>query len=155
MIPASEVFPNNSGGFITTDMENITYNPNIIDDILSQIDKLNAYPSVFGQWTFILPHNWIYNLRKCIVDVASAQRVQDAVIAITLALGQDRIQIMKLWCAEVEEMDHVEYMDRVAHEKYKTHQYFVYVDNINSVHLSKYLNSIDFVQSSKIYSTFA
>lgn len=40
MIPAAQVFPNNTGGFITTDMENIVHNPLIIDDIAHQISKV-------------------------------------------------------------------------------------------------------------------
>jgi hypothetical protein len=82
--------------------------------------------------------------------------VQNAVIQIAIALSSDNIEILKLWCAETEDMNIIQYMDRVAHDKYKTHQYFVYVDDISSVPSSQQnIFSIDFVKSSKIYSTFA
>lgn len=76
-------------------------------------------------------------------------------MSIAIGLSNDTIQILKLWCAETEELNYVHFMDRVAHNKYKTHQYFVYVDDISSVSSSQYINSLEFVQSSKIYSTFA
>jgi hypothetical protein len=96
MIPASQVFPNNTGGFITTDMENIVHNPKIIEDICAQISKvnlpvacaiicisllinlfitqLNAHPTVYGEWKFIIPHNWLLHLKKLIKDVDSGVR---------------------------------------------------------------------------------
>ena len=40
MIPARQVFPDNSGGFITTDMQNIMKNPNIINEITAQVEKV-------------------------------------------------------------------------------------------------------------------
>ncbi|KAI9254946.1 hypothetical protein EDC94DRAFT_231059 [Helicostylum pulchrum] len=42
ILPASEIFPNHSGGFITTDMENIIHNPAIINIISEEITKVNA-----------------------------------------------------------------------------------------------------------------
>lgn len=40
MIPASEIFPNHSGGFVTTDMKNIVSNPLIIEAIHAEINKV-------------------------------------------------------------------------------------------------------------------
>lgn len=42
MIPASEIFPNNSGGFVTTDMTNIASNPQIIESIHTEVGKVTA-----------------------------------------------------------------------------------------------------------------
>lgn len=40
VLPACRIFPDNSGGFITTDIQNIVRNPAIIDEISDQIEKV-------------------------------------------------------------------------------------------------------------------
>ncbi|KAG2204964.1 hypothetical protein INT47_002588, partial [Mucor saturninus] len=155
MIPAKEIFPKNSGGFVTTDMSNLSSNPLIIQTIHSEINKLNAMPTVHGQWSFILPHNWLYCLKMMVLDHESGQRVKEAIVAISIGLSNDSVQIVKLWCAEDGDFNHIHFMDRVAHNNYQTHQYFVYVDDIASVSPSQYINSLEFVPSSKIYSNFS
>lgn len=40
MLPPEQVFPNYSGGFITTDATNIICRPSIIDDICNEIEKV-------------------------------------------------------------------------------------------------------------------
>lgn len=40
MLPPEQVFPNYSGGFITTDAKNIIHRPGIIDDISEQVAKV-------------------------------------------------------------------------------------------------------------------
>lgn len=42
ILPACEIFPNHSGGFITTDMENITQNPLIINNIIEEITRVST-----------------------------------------------------------------------------------------------------------------
>jgi hypothetical protein len=42
MIPAVEVFPKNTGGFVTTDAANMIANPDIIDIILAQVRKVKT-----------------------------------------------------------------------------------------------------------------
>lgn len=85
----------------------------------------------------------------------SCYSVQNAVIAIALALSNETIQILKIWSTETEEMNCFQYMDRVAHDKYKTHRYFVYVDDINSSYRPKNNYSVDFVKSNDIYPHFS
>lgn len=155
MVPAMQVFPNNSGGFVTTDMENIVHNPSIITEISAQVAKFNSMPSMYGEWKFILPYHWVQQAKKLVKDAENAQRVKEAVIAITVALSNDSISILKLWSTEEEEPTCIQYLDRVAHEKYTTHQHFVYIDDITSVPTDEHIHSIDFVQSSKLFSTFA
>ena len=62
---------------------------------------------------------------------------------------------MKLWCAETDELSPIQYLDRVAHDKYVDYQYFVYVDDGHFVSESDKVASIDFVQSADIFSTFS
>lgn len=76
-------------------------------------------------------------------------------MSISIGLSNESIQILQLWCAESSDFNHIHFMDRVAHNNYQTHQYFVYVDDIGSVSPNQYINSLEFVPSSKIYSTFA
>lgn len=99
------------------------------------------------------PITYVYTLRK--TKKKKKNSAKQAIVNITIALSNDLIQILKLWCAESDEFDHIHYMDRVAHNNYKTHQYFVYVDDIGSVSSSQHRHSLEFVQSSNIYSTFA
>jgi hypothetical protein len=40
IMPACRTFPDNSGGFVTTDIHNIIQNPAIIDVISTQIEKV-------------------------------------------------------------------------------------------------------------------
>ncbi|KAI8064024.1 hypothetical protein BDF21DRAFT_466708 [Thamnidium elegans] len=155
ILPASEIFPNHSGGFVTTDMENIAHNPAIIGIINEEIARLNAIPTVYGEWKFILPHNWLQLLKNTIKDQASGQRAKEAIVALAVALSNDSIHILRLWSDDSEELNHLQYLNRIAHNKYKTYQYFVYVDDISSVHSSQHIFSIDFVKSDRIYSTFA
>lgn len=51
-MPACRAFPNNSGGFVTTDVQNIVQNPMIIDDISAQIEKVMAQDYI--KWLIIL-----------------------------------------------------------------------------------------------------
>lgn len=96
MVPAKQVFPNNSGGFVMTDMENIAHNPSIITDISAQVAKVgpcslctfkkclpftflslgqfNSMPSMYGEWKFILPYNWVQQAKKLVKNVENAQR---------------------------------------------------------------------------------
>lgn len=48
MIPAKEIFPNHSGGFVTTDMSNISSNPLIIQTIYSEIKKVTFAHHIFA-----------------------------------------------------------------------------------------------------------
>lgn len=79
--PPEQVFPNHSGGLVTTDAENILLSPFIIDVICEQIEKvrkvimirqhmciidflqLNSDVVLNGHWKFILPHD-IFSLLK-------------------------------------------------------------------------------------------
>jgi len=72
-------------------------------------------------------------------------------------LSNGDIEIMRTWPEEKEEPNSIVFMKHVLREYYKTHQYFVYVDDIESVPLkSKETHvSIDFVTTDTIFRTFA
>lgn len=77
-------------------------------------------------------------------------------VKITLALSEGRLDILRVWSSgERQEKDTLEFMDNIAHNYYKEHQFFIYVDDIDAIPVNKRLNSIDFVTSANIYSSFA
>ncbi|KAI7903567.1 uncharacterized protein BX663DRAFT_506922 [Cokeromyces recurvatus] len=153
---ACEVFPNNTGGFITTDIENIVNNPDIINTISRQIKKFNEYSIAYGEWKFILPNNFIYHLDQAIRNKKLTEKMQTAIIEVTVALTKNTIQIMKLWPEEQEDMSFIHFMEGILQSYYKNYQHFVYVDDILSVSEDKRKHhlSIDFVQSDQIYNIY-
>ncbi|KAL7310018.1 hypothetical protein PS15m_010827 [Mucor circinelloides] len=155
--PACEVFPQHSGGFVTTDAANIVHNPHIIEGICNQIKRFNDVPVAFGEWKFVLPHNFLQSLKQMLQDGHNSVAIQEALIFITIALSNGDIEIMRTWPEEKEEPNSIVFMKHVLREYYKTHQYFVYVDDIESVPLkSKEMHvSIDFVTTDTIFRTFA
>ncbi|CAO3684154.1 unnamed protein product [Rhizopus microsporus] len=156
MLPPEQVFPNYSGGFITTDAKNIIHRPGIIDDISEQVAKLNADTIANGKWKFVLPHNFFVQMKHVINSEIHATAGREAVVKIALALSEGRLDILRVWSSgEIQEKDSLEFMDNIAHNYYKEHQFFIYVDDIDAIPVNKRLNSIDFVTSANIYSSFA
>lgn len=74
-----------------------------------------------------------------------------------MALSNGDIEIMQTWPLEKEEHNLIVFMKHVLREYYKTHQYFVYVDDIESITPKIRENhvSINFVTSENVFKTFA
>ncbi|ORE03671.1 hypothetical protein BCV72DRAFT_244201 [Rhizopus microsporus var. microsporus] len=156
MLPPEQVFPNYSGGFITTDAKNIIHRPEIIDDISEQVARLNADTIANGKWKFVLPHNFFVQMKNVINNEIHATAGREAVVKMALAMSEGRLDILRVWSSgETQEKNSLEFMDNVAHNYYKEHQFFIYVDDIDAIPVNKRLNSIDFVTSANIYSSFA
>ncbi|CEG75061.1 hypothetical protein RMATCC62417_10169 [Rhizopus microsporus] len=156
MLPPEQVFPNYSGGFITTDAKNIIHRPDIIDDISEQVAKLNADTIANGKWKFVLPHNFFVQMKSVINNEIHATAGREAVVKMALAMSEGKLDILRVWSSgEIQEKDSLEFMDNIAHNYYKEHQFFIYVDDIDAIPVNKRLNSIDFVTSANIYSSFA
>ncbi|KAL9543406.1 hypothetical protein MBANPS3_008134 [Mucor bainieri] len=155
--PACEVFPQHSGGFITTDTANIINNPHIIEGIFSQIRKFNDLPVAFGEWKFVLPYGVLLTFKQMLYDGENSVAVQEALIYLTIALSNGDVEIIRTWPEEKQEPNSIVFMKHVLREYYKTRQYFVYVDDIGAVDArSKETHvSIDFVTTESIYRTFA
>ncbi|KAG1140257.1 hypothetical protein G6F37_009837 [Rhizopus arrhizus] len=152
--PLEQVFPNHSGGLVTTDAENILISPFIIDVICEQIEKLNSDAVSNGHWKFILPHDIFSLLKTAKSERMKEYKLEEAVIRLSLALSNDKIAIIKLWSTESQKMDSVRFMDIVIRNYYKKHQFFVYVDDVYSVPRDDRLHCIDFVKSTEIAATF-
>ncbi|KAG1051925.1 hypothetical protein G6F43_005906 [Rhizopus delemar] len=152
--PPEQVFPNHSGGLVTTDAENILLSPFIIDVICEQIEKLNSDVVSNGHWKFILPHDIFSLLKTAKSEKMKEYKLEEAVIRLSLALSNDKIAIIKLWSTESQKMDSVRFMNTVIRNYYKKHQFFVYVDDVYSVSRDDRLHCIDFVKSTEIAATF-
>jgi hypothetical protein len=78
-------------------------------------------------------------------------------IAITVALSKGKIQVMRLWPPAKDDTSAIQYMNHVIRNYYKYRQYFVYVDNIDSLssEVKERFPSLDFVQSKQLFSTFS
>ncbi|KAI9272003.1 hypothetical protein BY458DRAFT_166259 [Sporodiniella umbellata] len=149
--PPEQVFPNFSGGFVTTDIENILKNPKILDTICDQIQILNRDTVLNGHWKFVLPHTIFLQLQKA---GKSYQNVQDAVIKLSLVFSSKSASALKLWSLDSQELDTVQFMEATLQNYYKTHRFFVYVDDIRSVQSERRPFCLDFVESSNIVSAF-
>ncbi|KAI8881863.1 hypothetical protein K501DRAFT_334427 [Backusella circina FSU 941] len=157
MIPAGEVFPKNSGGFVMTDVANIIANPDIIDIIISQVRKFNRNSVVYGEWQFILSSSITSDMKKAATTQADAMRAKTAAILLSVALSKGDIQIMRLWSNKDElEYNALQYIHFVAENHYMTKQFFVYVDDIGSVpqEMKDQQHSTDFIKSSRLFSAF-
>ncbi|KAF1801846.1 hypothetical protein FB192DRAFT_1374934 [Mucor lusitanicus] len=155
--PACEVFPQHSGGFITTDAVNMVNNPHIIESICSQIKKFNDIPVAFGEWKFVLPHNFLQSFKQLLKDGHDSVAVQEALIYLTIALSNGDIEIMRTWPEEKQEPNCIVFIKHVLREYYRKKQYFVYVDDVDAVsaHSKETHVSIDFVTTDTIFKTFA
>ncbi|RCH91458.1 hypothetical protein CU098_003933 [Rhizopus stolonifer] len=156
MIPPSPIFPINTGGFVTTDIQNMIDNPSILEKISESISKFNSFPVVYGEWKLIIPHNFMYHFTRAIQDGESATRVQNSIVSITVGLSKGDIQVMRLWPAENENLDAVDYMDKILRYYYKSFQYFVMVDDVGSIseETKEKHRGLDFIKSDDLFSTF-
>ncbi|KAG1457342.1 hypothetical protein G6F56_006631 [Rhizopus delemar] len=149
--PPEQVFPKNSGGFVTTDIRNMLIYPNIIDTICEQIEKLNKDTVSHGQWKFVLPHTIFEQFQYIRGD---EKRVQEVVIKLSLELSRGRITILKLWSKSSQEMDTVDFLKSVMLNYYKKLQFFVYADDMYYVLEKNRPFCLDFVNSTDIFLTF-
>ncbi|KAI8991045.1 hypothetical protein BDF20DRAFT_19392 [Mycotypha africana] len=149
--PATELFPPFSGGFITTDIKNIVHNPSIINTICDQVEKLNLTPGLTGSWKFLVPMNIFAQLKTAIRDSETSQNIQVAVANLTIGLSKNQIDAIRLWPAETSRPTH--FMDQVARNFCKTRQYFIYVDDKDSVpEMERQMYpAVDFFTSKEIY----
>ncbi|CAO3701284.1 unnamed protein product [Rhizopus stolonifer] len=74
MKPPEVVFPYKTGGFVTTDAENVLEKPQILTEIFEKIETLNSDPKLQGEWKFVLPSNF-FNLLKDIVETCEEAEV--------------------------------------------------------------------------------
>ncbi|KAI8361715.1 hypothetical protein BD560DRAFT_448852 [Blakeslea trispora] len=157
MIPPSPIFPNNTGGFVTVDIQNIIQQPTIFETLAQTVDKFNQIPVIYGEWKLVIPHNFMYHFTRAIRDGETATKVQNAMVAVTVALSKGDVQVMRLWPAEKENMDSVDYMDKIMRYYYRSYQYFVMVDDIGSISTDtrEEYRAIDFVKSQELFSTFS
>ncbi|KAI9484067.1 MAG: hypothetical protein EXX96DRAFT_163966 [Benjaminiella poitrasii] len=159
IIPPCQVFPKNSGGYLTTDIQNIIQNPVIIDTISNEIRLLNEcslFTDDTSGWSFILPYNLISYLKEAMSTVDDIEKVHTAIIAISIALSKNTVQIIRIWPTETTDLNLLRFIETVEQCYYTNRQYFGYVDDINSVSesmQSRHL-SIDFIKSSNIFSTY-
>ncbi|KAI7903558.1 uncharacterized protein BX663DRAFT_506891 [Cokeromyces recurvatus] len=160
IIPPCQVFPNDTGGYITTDIQNIIHNPSIMSVIDTQIKLLNEHSPVInnnGGWNFILPYNFIHHLNEAMKTAGSIEKVQMAIIAIAVALSKNIIQIIRIWSTEtIVSSSLLQSFILIERCNYKNSQYFGYIDDIHSIpeNIRDQHLSIDFIRSDQIFSTY-
>lgn len=111
---------------------------------------------MYGTWKFVLPDSILMQLKQSISHPDAAARANTAVLNLTAALSNNEIEILKLWTPQAEERNNVEFIEVVLRNFYKTHQYFVYVDDSLSItaRTKEWHKAIDFVHSTSIFTTF-
>lgn len=72
------------------------------------------------------------------------------------ALNNEEAEILRLWPDVAEERSNIEFIEAVLRNYYKTHQYFVYVDDSMAITtgIRERHKAIDFVHSAAIFATF-
>lgn len=78
-------------------------------------------------------------------------------IAITVALSKGKVHVMRLWPSAENQTSVIQHMNHVIRNHYKYRQYFVYVDDVNSLssEVKDQFPCLDFVQSKQLYATFS
>ncbi|KAI8148383.1 hypothetical protein BJV82DRAFT_264462 [Fennellomyces sp. T-0311] len=134
--PPTESFPRCSGGFFFTDVDNIVRDPAILQRIADAVEQLNTHPLTLSRWRFVLKHDVFDQLRALSKGAKDTQRIQAAVISLSLFLNQNKCEVMRDWAAEENTAESTaKWAESVARRYHNEYEYFVLVDDIGSMNV--------------------
>ncbi|CAO3643895.1 unnamed protein product [Cunninghamella echinulata] len=152
--PMTEVYPKSTGGFITTDINNILNDPNILDRMIEAGNKFKSTYQ-FSEWRIVLHNDFLNQIKR----FPSRNRTStiDAITKLLILLNTSQIYIMESYEINATSSNDprkvtMKWFNDIVQAYFSEYQGFLYVDDltIDDTYQNLY-PSIDFVNSKNIY----
>ncbi|KAI8343297.1 hypothetical protein BC941DRAFT_410957 [Chlamydoabsidia padenii] len=144
--PALEVYPKDTGGYITTDINNMLKDPDILDRMVELMKKSNATRP--GTWQIILHTDFLSQIMRS----GTGTIAQNVISKLLIYMDRDEIHVLENWM-EVPEQSNwrratLDWFNVVAQSHMHKHQAFYFVDDsLNLTSFQYRYPLIHFIQS--------
>ncbi|KAI7884078.1 hypothetical protein K492DRAFT_204973 [Lichtheimia hyalospora FSU 10163] len=160
MQPVKRIFPQYTGGFITTNMQNILEKPSILASIADATRRLNLNPAN-GEWKFVLKDDILDRLCRR-MDSMNATQIRIALLHLKAILVCNECELVHDWAEATQDgVDPTQsddsatsLMEQLLRQYCYTHQNFVIVNDIGSGN-PKRLKVIEEIPSQDLYKSFS
>ncbi|KAG2226374.1 hypothetical protein INT45_000542 [Circinella minor] len=122
------------------------------------VDTLNRHPLTLSKWRFVLKDDLLTQLKTRTKGVKDAQKIQAAIVNLSILFSQDKCEIMRNWMIDNtkypnESTATVKWAEKIVRRYHEEHEYFVLVDDIGT--MKSHLGCLDRSSSRDLLNLFS